>query len=147
MSRGLALHLSMSPLLPPLRVPSGFSSSPAKVPAYQVFSQPVFHMMEEALGSRWSMLKARPLPMRLVLRSLYVVGTTAVACAMPFFSGKAGVHGRAFVCAQHVRSCVPVDTSVELLHVRACACVRACVPACLCVCGGGALLRVEHYWV
>ncbi|KAI8466468.1 MAG: transmembrane amino acid transporter protein-domain-containing protein [Monoraphidium minutum] len=62
------------------------------VPAYQVFSQPVFHMMEAALG-RWRFAAAHPLAVRLVLRSLYVVATTAVACAMPFFSDIIGLIG------------------------------------------------------
>ena len=52
-----------------------------------MFSQPVFHMVEEAVGARWPRVKARPLPFRLGMRSAYVVGTTLVACAMPFFSG------------------------------------------------------------
>lgn len=61
------------------------------IPAYQVFSQPVFHMVEAALERRFKGLRSgRKWPLRLVLRSAYVVATTLVACAMPFFSGGRG---------------------------------------------------------
>lgn len=62
-----------------------------QIPAYQVFSQPVFHMVEAALTNRVKRLNGRiSLPLRVTMRSVYVVFTTAVACAMPFFSGARG---------------------------------------------------------
>jgi hypothetical protein len=76
------------------------------VPAYQVFSQPVFHMAEQALGARWGGLRERPLAMRLVLRSAYVIATTAVACAMPFFSGAHLGHAYAPGCVHLVQGCL-----------------------------------------
>lgn len=66
------------------------------IPAYQVFSQPVFHMVEMALEKKcWKTggSARMMLPMRLLLRTLYVVGTTLVACAMPFFSDIIGLIG------------------------------------------------------
>jgi hypothetical protein len=64
----------------------------SRIPAYQVFSQPVFHMVETALAARIKAFRGGVAwPMRLALRSLYVIGTTAVACAMPFFSGGPGL--------------------------------------------------------
>lgn len=84
------------PHLLPLPSPTVCGCAAAQVPAYQVFSQPVFHMVEEALGPRLPALRrddGRGLALRVALRSLYVAGTTLVACAMPFFSGDQGEGG------------------------------------------------------
>lgn len=62
--------------------------------AYQVFSQPVFHELEQVMTkhvpgvARWP-----PLVLRIVLRSMYVAVTTLVACSMPFFSDIIGFVG------------------------------------------------------
>ena len=66
-----------------------------------MFSQPVFHMIEEALAPRIGALHAggtRACVARLLLRSVYVVCTTLVACAMPFFSGARLGAWRQLVC-------------------------------------------------
>ena len=57
------------------------------LPGYQVYGQPLFGAMEDALLS-WSprVAKLPVLPVRLVYRSLFVAFTTFIAIALPFFS-------------------------------------------------------------
>lgn len=58
------------------------------LPAYQVFSQPVFAAVERVLRHRQSGLLDRlgRWAFRLSFRSLYVVLVALVAIALPFFS-------------------------------------------------------------
>ncbi|GBF92649.1 amino acid permease-like [Raphidocelis subcapitata] len=95
------------------------------VPAYQVFSQPVFHMAEAALERRFKGLRSgRKWPLRLVLRSAYVVATTLVACAMPFFSDIIGLIGAIvfwpstvyFPIAMHMKVYPPPRWKRLLMH-------------------------------
>lgn len=64
------------------------------LPAYQVFSQPVFHGIEQALTDHVPGVKRAPvLLLRIVCRTLYVVMTTTVAVVMPFFTDIIGLVG------------------------------------------------------
>ncbi|KAI8462375.1 MAG: transmembrane amino acid transporter protein-domain-containing protein [Monoraphidium minutum] len=64
------------------------------IPAYQVFAQPLFVVLEQAilkmrpglaLGAEW--------PVRLVYRTLFVFVTAALASTLPFFSAISGLIG------------------------------------------------------
>lgn len=64
------------------------------LPAYQVFSQPVFHGLEMAATDHVPGASRVPtLALRLVTRSLYVCFTTTVAVLMPFFTDIIGLVG------------------------------------------------------
>ena len=64
------------------------------ISAYQVFSQPVFHGCEELIMRLIPWFKQQnPLVLRLIVRSLYVATTTAIACVMPFFTDIIGLIG------------------------------------------------------
>lgn len=64
------------------------------LPAYQVFSQPLFHGMEQFLTEHVpSVSRMPPLVLRIVVRSLYVALTTTVAVVMPFFTDIIGFIG------------------------------------------------------
>ena len=57
------------------------------IPAYQVFSQPLFSAMEDLMLIVYPKAASLPeRPLRLVYRSIYVVITTFIAIALPFFS-------------------------------------------------------------
>jgi hypothetical protein len=59
-----------------------------------VFSQPVFHGVEMAFTDHVpGCARLPPLLLRLLLRSLYVAATTAVAIYMPFFTTLTGLVG------------------------------------------------------
>lgn len=57
---------------------------------YQVFAMPIFDAVERTVRQRMKN-PPRPLYLRLVFRSLYVVGTTFVACLLPFFGELMGL--------------------------------------------------------
>jgi amino acid permease len=64
------------------------------LPAYQVFSQPLFHGMEQFLTEHVpNVSRMPPLVLRIVVRSLYVALTTTVAVVMPFFTDIIGLVG------------------------------------------------------
>lgn len=64
------------------------------LPAYQVFSQPVFHGLEQFLTEHVpGANRIPPLLLRIVCRSLYVCMTTTVAIVMPFFTDIIGLVG------------------------------------------------------
>eukprot|EP00878_Enallax_costatus_P023655 GHUV01025173.1.p1 GENE.GHUV01025173.1~~GHUV01025173.1.p1 ORF type:complete len:226 (-),score=42.89 GHUV01025173.1:895-1572(-) len=64
------------------------------LPAYQVFSQPVFHGLEQFLTEHVpGTQRVPPLLLRVVCRSLYVCMTTTVAIVMPFFTDIIGLVG------------------------------------------------------
>ncbi|PSC75625.1 transmembrane amino acid transporter [Micractinium conductrix] len=65
------------------------------VPAYQVFSQPVFAAVERSLRHKhsWMLGTKRRWTFRLVWRSIYVVLVCFVAIALPFFSDFVGLIG------------------------------------------------------
>ncbi len=53
-------------------------------PAAQVFAMPIFDAVETAIRRSLDN-PPRPLTLRLLFRSLYVVATTFTACLLPFF--------------------------------------------------------------
>ena len=60
----------------------------------QVFSQPVFHALEQAFTDHMpGASKVPTLLLRIVVRSLYVCFTTTVAVLMPFFTDIIGLVG------------------------------------------------------
>lgn len=65
--------------------------------AVQVYLQPIFEWLEDALLARFPKAagRARPLILRLVLRSPLVAAITAVAVALPSFSSITGIVGAA----------------------------------------------------
>uniref|UniRef100_A0A383V4H3 Amino acid transporter transmembrane domain-containing protein n=1 Tax=Tetradesmus obliquus TaxID=3088 RepID=A0A383V4H3_TETOB len=64
------------------------------LPAYQVFSQPVFHGTEQALTEHVPGVRRLPAwGLRIIVRSCYVVFTTTVAAVMPFFTDIIGLVG------------------------------------------------------
>lgn len=64
------------------------------LPAYQVFSQPVFQGLEQFLTDHIPRTKRMPpLLLRIIFRSLYVCMTTTVAIVMPFFTDVIGLVG------------------------------------------------------
>jgi hypothetical protein len=64
------------------------------ISAYQVFSQPVFHGFEEMARTCLPCWRRRPAwALRVLVRTLYVICTTAIACLMPFFTEIIGLVG------------------------------------------------------
>ncbi|KAK9815636.1 hypothetical protein WJX72_007252 [[Myrmecia] bisecta] len=61
--------------------------------SYQVFSQPVFEVIESSIADGGWRLADRPHLMRGIVRSLYVLGTTIVALLLPFFADLMGFIG------------------------------------------------------
>lgn len=57
---------------------------------YQIFAMPMFAALEEAVRSRIKP-PPRPLVLRLIIRSIYVVLITLVACMLPFFGDLMGL--------------------------------------------------------
>jgi hypothetical protein len=59
---------------------------------YQIFAMPLFELMEEAARKKFSKPQPpRPFILRLILRSAFVLGTTLVACLIPFFGELMGL--------------------------------------------------------
>ena len=62
---------------------------------YQIFAMPLFAVLEGAVASQlkstFSGALPRPLALKIVIRSTFVVGTTVVACALPFFGDLMGL--------------------------------------------------------
>jgi amino acid permease len=58
---------------------------------YQIFAMPLFEIMEEAVREKFKPHPPRPFVLRLILRSLFVFGTTLVACLIPFFGELMGL--------------------------------------------------------
>jgi hypothetical protein len=77
----------------------------------QVFSQPVFEIVEAGLTSRGSLLSRQAPVMRGVVRSLYVVVVTLVAACLPFFADLMGLIGECLPCAFII-----LETSCWLCH-------------------------------
>ncbi|KAF8062021.1 AAP2 [Scenedesmus sp. PABB004] len=93
----------------PSSIVLGFTSSPLwvqllanlmvlihMVPAYQVFSQPCFATLEDLLLRGFPKLDncvGREWMLRALYRTFYVVVTTVIACALPFFSAFVGLVG------------------------------------------------------
>jgi hypothetical protein len=58
----------------------------------QVFSQPVFHGIEQALTDHVPGVRRLPAwGLRIIVRTLYVAFTTTVAAVMPFFTDIIGL--------------------------------------------------------
>jgi amino acid permease len=59
---------------------------------YQIFAMPLFEIMEEAVRDKFRPHPPpRPFLLRLILRSAFVLGTTVVACLVPFFGELMGL--------------------------------------------------------
>lgn len=66
------------------------------IPAFQVYAQPVYATCEDMLLAAFpalDKLAGREWALRLAYRTLYVVFSTVIACALPFFSAFVGLVG------------------------------------------------------
>ena len=80
----------------------------------QVFSQPIFEAFETPLRDQFAAIEKRPLLLRAVGRTIYVIIITVIAAAIPFFQDLMGLIGAiGFIPMTFVMPCV-----LYLVHNR-----------------------------